>query len=1209
MLLLLLLVAGVTNTLAQDVTIRGNNGSCVAAVKNGGKGDTFFRCGGFATWQHEQLQMVLTTSDGTALTPNGQLDNPANNLFVSQTDTTKMQIAKGQFDGRDPYTGENAPANVCYVSLSLPKGYRFTSYTITFTRPAEVNIGTDEDGDAVYLNPTRNHYGSSGYGNYAVTFGETGNNFNTYTTSASIAPGGNAVTITRTEGAGGTMGNVLYFKLESADANHTNIRSMIQLETAKFYFTSEENFSPVTPAGDITTPVSAVKIPFPTSKVDFGRIWTQNYQGVDRVSYSSANVKDLEGHFMLYEDSSTVTGYDIDSIQGKIVAYNTGSQYTITSAGGYFKLGSGNTSREKVYYLEAPSNVEVSSGVKVPVGYRITGAEIEYATSVTASRTFRIRKQYDGTWYYLNTDGHFSTTQITWEMDGEGYISTGSGTTKQYLIFNNGYAGVQTGKPASSERFGINSDNVIYQLNWPDYTVRCNRVQTGQHWEGSYWSGQYVPDYSYTGMISNTTGDNASYQQVQTSSASVQPFILKVYDKTGESLADSIRVTGNGIVKLNSLNNDAIKFGVMGTGLVRATLTLQALDPYLKTMEVVCNDLKKPQIKIKDTFTASDFSVSGGEFYFYLPADCAGDSVRISFENLQSDYFDDTYPGGKASSYSRLNFVKSDHYNAFNSGNENVIYTDTLEAKNASLERRIVNIGGTKKFRFNNAGDVGEGFEGTVEEYAFSLGKYAREGGSFDQMFFAEVTDEDSVMTRYIFTTDETRYNIAPTTAIQHRAYAFYEMIVHVQSSLYEPVVTFVPIYNKTLNANQDTLAYYGAVVTADAGGKPGYSSTQEVFKIMDQMIADSTITTQKPASHSQLLYIDFSRLKGVYEVTDSTHQSMEDYSATNAPNCLIFLPEGHGAPNNNVAAKIGDGLFRSAHNIVLTDMEPFYTPYDIQLGAEDTVVYKRRITTDKYGKVKNASLILPFIVSLENGKHTNLDGTTFSLHTMKAGNALTNVDDEAYAYFPELSDVTTSEANTPYLVKLEENSGEPGMSFVVTQKGSTIYKTPEMGSDYTIAGAASSGTYKGTTYNFTPKGTYAGQRIKRTSKIFYFADDEFVNSEDCKYEIIKAAPFRAYFSNGSSPVAAKLARFGIIFGDGEGDAPTGINSLGVNADLMVIPGDGIITMTSTIEQNVRVYSTSGVLVNNAKLQAGETQTVNVPAGVYVINGVKIMVK
>ena len=63
---------------AQNVTIRANNGSTIAAVKDGGTVDSFFGAGGFATWQHEQLSMVLTVSDGTELTASGQLDNPAN---------------------------------------------------------------------------------------------------------------------------------------------------------------------------------------------------------------------------------------------------------------------------------------------------------------------------------------------------------------------------------------------------------------------------------------------------------------------------------------------------------------------------------------------------------------------------------------------------------------------------------------------------------------------------------------------------------------------------------------------------------------------------------------------------------------------------------------------------------------------------------------------------------------------------------------------------------------------------------------------------------------------------------------------------------------------------------------------------------------------------------------------------------------------------
>ena len=241
MLLLLLLVVGVTNTLAQDVTIRANNGACVAAVKNGGATDTFFGLGGFATWQHEQLNMVLTVSDGTALTPNGQLDNPANNLFKS-SDGVHMQLAHGQVNN----------ANTCYATLSLPSGYRFTGYVIEFTKPRNAQNSEFNTGNANTA-PT--------------TFGETNSTFANYTTSATIRINGTSQTIQREESAANPMGNVLYFKLQEYDGQ--NRRALIQLQNAKFYFTAEDNFSPVTPASEITTPVSATKVPYPTSKVDF----------------------------------------------------------------------------------------------------------------------------------------------------------------------------------------------------------------------------------------------------------------------------------------------------------------------------------------------------------------------------------------------------------------------------------------------------------------------------------------------------------------------------------------------------------------------------------------------------------------------------------------------------------------------------------------------------------------------------------------------------------------------------------------------------------------------------------------------------------------------------------------------------------------------------------------------------------------------------
>ena len=1132
--------------MAQDVTIRANNGACVAAVKNGGVTDTFFNLGGFATWQHEQLNMVLTVSDGTALTPSGQLDNPANNLFKA-SDGEHMQIAHGAANN----------ANVCYATVSLPSGYRFTEYLIEFTKPSGVG----------------NNFNGRGQ---QSTFGETNSTFATYSTQASITTGGAMQSIHRSESAANPMGNVLYFKLQ----NPTSSRALIELITAKFYFTAEENFSPVTPASEITTPVSATLVPYPTSKVDFGTIQNRNYNGAWRISYESANVTDINANFILYEAESTKTGTDIDNISGQVVDFKSGNQYTITSAGGYFKLGKGASStEEQVYYIETPTTVEISDGHKVPIGYRITAAEFEYATNVTASRTFYIRY---GT-RYLGTNGRFSTTATQWEMDGEGYISSGSGNNKVYLYFNNGYAATQRQKPEPSERFGIDSNNNIYQLQWPTYFIT------------HYQSGN-----TRYGMISNTTGEKATYQQISTSNASVGNFTLKVYDKTGAN-PQTINVTGNGTRTLTGLNNDAVKFGVIGQGLVRATLTIQALDPYLDQMTVWCNDEDEPEIRMFREFNASDFSVNGGEFDFYLPDDCVNDKVAITFEDLKSEYLDETYDSYNADTaphYSRLNFVRSAHYDAFGT-TTNVIYSNTSEAANATLERQKVSIVGTAPFKFNNADQVGTS-GGTITEYAFSLANYAAapNNGSFGPMEFT-VSSTTQTQTRYVFTTDETRYNIAPTTATQHRAYAFYQMKVNIHSNVYEPRVKFEKIYNQTLYGTGQTDAFYSAVISTNDPAGAGFASIDETFDRIAARVTAGTddFSNAAPASAKQILYVDFSGLEGIYQraaAEGQTQKTLADYMGTCADNCLVFVPEGAAATTNNVVEKIGANSYRATYNIVLTDKVPFYSPYDIQVSSANTLTYKRLITTDAYGKVQNASLILPFAVALSGGKHTNPDGTSFSLHTMQASKALEIKDDQVVAYFPPLNNVSEAAANTPYLVKIDGNSSADGVTFTISQPGAPISKTSDMASDYTFAGTASSGVTAGGsgeaagTYNFTPKGTFAGQQVPKAQNIFYFAKNVFVSSLDYAYDApINIAPFRAYYTAQAN--GAKLSFFTPVFEEGEGDEIT-----------------AIAPVAAVLDVDAPVYDLQGRMVAPTYR---ELKGKKLAAGMYVVNGVKIIVK
>lgn len=1155
--------------MAQDVTIRANNGACVAAVKAGGSTDTFFNLGGFATWQHEQLNMVLTASDGINLTPNGQLDNPANNLFKS-SDGVHMMVGHGALTGNGNYasTGSNAPANRCFLTVSLPSGYRFTGYVIEFTKPSGVGNS---------FNGAREQ----------STFGETNSNFATYYTSATITTGGAQQKIEREESAANPMGNVLYFMLRDPSES----RAMIQLQNAKFYFTAEEDFTSLTPAEEISTPVSAVNIAFPTSKVDFGTIQRRTYNGVQRVSYSSANVTDIPANFILYEAESTTTDSDIDGISGKVVDYKSGNQYTISSAGGYFKLGKGaNSTEEQIYYIETPTSVTITDGHKVPVGYRITGAEIEYAKDVS-TRRFRIRYINSNTNYYLNSNGRFTTTSVYWEMDNEGYVSTGSGASRRYLYFNNGYAATQSQKPAETERFGIDANNNIYQLQWPTYFITYYEETTG------WWPNQTTTRY---GMISNTTGQKASVNNLTTSTGSVGDFTLKVYDKTGAN-PQTINVTGSGTYPLTGLNNDAVKFGVIGQGLVRASLTLQALDPFLDQMSVWCHDLTQPEIKLEQTFHASDFSVSGGEFDFYLPDDCISDQIQITFENLTSQYVDETYDDYNAATgphYSRINFVRSEHYDAFGTTN-NVIYNDPAEAANAQKERLKVSIVGSAPFKFNNADEVGSS-GGNIREYAFSLANYADapNNGTFSDMKFT-VKSESQTDTRYVFTTDETRYNIAPTTATQHRAYAFYQMKVNIHSSTYEPRVKFTKIYDQTYHGTGQTDAFYGAEIstTAPASIGAGYASTDEVHARMDQLIKNGVddFGNEAPDSAKQILYIDFSKLQGVYQRTTEEHQSMEDYGATNAANCLIFVPEGAGATVPNVAEKVGKDSYRATYNFVLTDKEPFYTPYDIQVPSARTMTYKRLVTTDKYGKVQNASIILPFAIELdaETGKHTNADGTSFSLHTMQANQALRVDDDKVVAFFPPLTDVTTAAANTPYLVQIDGNSTEKNVTFTVTQPGAVVSKTADMAEDYTFSGAASSGVAASAgngegTWTFTPKGTYAGQQVDKTENIFYFAKNVFVSSADYKYSTINVTPFRAYYATSSSNNAS-LNNFSVVFEEGEGDVISAITSA-----------------TAVLDVNAPVYDIQGRMIATSY---GELKGKKLAAGVYVVNGVKVIVK
>ena len=81
-----------------------------------------------------------------------------------------------------------------------------------------------------------------------------------------------------------------------------------------------------------------------------------------------------------------------------------------------------------------------------------------------------------------------------------------------------------------------------------------------------------------------------------------------------------------------------------------------------------------------------------------------------------------------------------------------------------------------------------------------------------------------------------------------------------------------------------------------------------------------------------------------------------------------------------------------------------------------------------------------------------------------------------------------------------------------------------------------------------------------------------------------------------------------INYDDSEGET-TGIEYLQTRPDWAVQAGNGTITFAATADRKVNVYTVTGTLANSVSIKAGNTKTINVPAGMYMVNGVKIIVK
>lgn len=1132
---------------AQNVFVSPQTGKLIAALTR--SGEVGFENGWNSLWKHDQLPLTITVADDANLTDAGDLSNPAANINVSQNGEGLILMGGQPSDS--------------YMAVTLPKGYRFTGYSIT--------LQNNMDGKS---------YANFKFVSMDKVFYETNDLFSksSYKAIARINAGDNKeYTIERQSKGAEDMGNHLYFLLERSSNNYYGVT----IKSFEIFFTTDgfsETMSPSNALGN----VSFCQTPFFINKLDLGEIKKNTKNSKTYYSYNYQNVKDVVAYNLLYQDDAVQNG-----VAGDYASMKNISSLSVNGQN-WFALGN------DTYYAESPMNVTLQDGKTVlPVGYRITGAKLKMLNP--RPNTIFVNK--NGTVYYLNSELKFTTTPVEWILEGKKLKCGGKYLNiKRDGFVNPTYNLVMSTSVGDGVTFEVKNGSVFGKYN--------GTVYDSEGYISMSSDGKAVLNKSVTSSAASY------YEKVRMSS----DYTLKVFGTDKDNVVKTVAVnasSGEQTVEINNLNNDAVKFAVEGLqentkAIVQVELTMEYLNPYVSSLDVVCKEKSGGQ-SVKQTLDVNNFEVRGGEFKFYVP-DGGGAECSFLFENLKSNYADNTYYNGEGNGTSRYNFVNSEYWT---SGKGTKLYEGY--DPNAAYDTKVsTTLAGTVPFRFSNIDELNNtstsGDVRQLEEYPFSIEAYkarTKPGAGEFKTFELSVGEKG---TAYLFVADEPRYNIAPTTGIEHRNFAYYKMSVELSQGAYEPKVDLTKIYDSTCYDGDETVAMYGAKVTTvnDQGAEvAGSLSTEQIWSSLEQSM------TENKVAPNQVLYVDLSGLNNVVATDKVTFEKLRDGLSSNT---LVYLPKGVNAGTYNYASRLQDGsVFYSGNNMKITDKQPFFAPYGITVPAEQYVEYARKITTGENGKVATATVMLPFTISIDDkGLYTNADGTSLSVWAMQKDNFISTSapDGNPMNYKSDVhfvaytSSTGKTEADVPYMVKVEKGTDQTETSFVIKQYGSNIEAT-KTGGLYT--GDTSTGKLDGSAFTFTPKASYAGLKLEKTAgNYFYFGKNMFLNSKNISGDYLYCYPFRAVYEYGGN----KSARaFNVTFGENFGDV-TGIETAkAAETDVEVAPGAGCIEIHALKNAAVVVYDMSGMVVERLDMIAGDTQTVNLPAGIYLVNKNKVAVK
>lgn len=411
-----------------------------------------------------------------------------------------------------------------------------------------------------------------------------------------------------------------------------------------------------------------------------------------------------------------------------------------------------------------------------------------------------------------------------------------------------------------------------------------------------------------------------------------------------------------------------------------------------------------------------------------------------------------------------------------------------------------------------------------------------------------------------------------------------------------------------------------------------GYLTYNSIYSAIETAIENENdpakATGNALKNKSQILYVDGSEL---YSIINSS-KTLSDLKQGLGDNALVFLPEGTTSKLDNVAYVMSNAFY-AGRDIVLTDGKPFYSPYDIHVGSDNEAIYIRNVQRSDYEDDILVSMVLPYSLTVNNGVHTNPDNTSFSIFKMDEADLKldTGTQDPAHnygiSYFSKVG-VNATTVNSPYMVNLDKTARESSSyAFAAIQKGATIVATTNMdnsgdykylfkGEEVENSSVSANDNVPGGSITLTPEGSYSGEIYDRaiSNAIFYFADNKFLNLYKlmATKRYLYVYPFRAVYTfNGNlAPNTVKALNGLDISFDMPGETDGIIDrTISQVPDLAVRSGKGFIQMTSAKDQVVNVFSLNGTSYSRLMLNAGDSKTVTLPAGVYVVNNVKIIVK